>query len=186
MPEVHLKLNAGFPWERNIQQEQEFLQQVRLELTNNLLNRYIWSIALYFSETWILRKVDQICFKCFDVWRWIRMENISWTDQVRNEEILQRNQEKRNCLQTIKRRKPNWIDHVLRRNCLQNHSVQGKIEGRIEVTERQGKRRKQLLDDFKILRLERGSTKLNCAENSIWEGIWTCRKAYCVMNEMSE
>jgi hypothetical protein len=37
-----------------------------------------------------------------------------------------------------------------RRNCLQSHFVEGKIEGRIEVTERQGKRRKQLLDDFKV------------------------------------
>ena len=78
------------------------------------------------------------------------MENISWTDHVRNEEVLQRVQGKRICLQTIKRRKPKWIDHVLRRNCLQSYSVEGKVEGRIEVTERQGKRRKQLLDDFKV------------------------------------
>jgi len=77
------------------------------------------------------------------------MEKIGWTDHVRNE-VLQRVEEKRNCLQTIKRRKRNWIDHVFRSNCLQNHFVEGKIEGRIEVTERQGKRRKQLLDDFKV------------------------------------
>jgi hypothetical protein len=78
------------------------------------------------------------------------MKKISWTDHVRNEEVLHRVQEKRNCRQTIKRRKHNWIDHVLCRNCLQSHFVKEKIEGRIEVTERQGIRRKQLLDDFKV------------------------------------
>jgi len=120
-----------------------------IKLTKNLLKRYIWSIALCFSEMWILRKADQIYFKCLDMWRWKRMEKISWTDHVRNEDFYKESK-KRNCLQTIKRKKPKWIDHVLRRNCLQNHFVEGKIEGRIEVTERQGKRRKQLLDDFKV------------------------------------
>jgi hypothetical protein len=37
-------------------------------------------------------------------------------------------------LQTIKRRKANWIGHILRRNCLLKHVIEGKREGRIEVT----------------------------------------------------
>ena len=104
---------------------------------------------MYFPETWILQNADQIYFKCLYTWRCRRMETISWTDHVRNEDFYKESK-KRNCLRTIKRRKRNWIDHVLRRNCLQNHFIEGKIEGRIEVTERQGKRRKQLLDDFKV------------------------------------
>jgi len=127
-----------------------FCQQVGLELRKNLLRSYIWNIALCFLKPGYFGKADRIYFKYFDVWLWRRMENISWTDHVRNEEVLQRVQGKRICLQTIKRRKPKWIDHVLRRNCLQSYSVEGKVEGRIEVTERQGKRRKQLLDDFKV------------------------------------
>jgi hypothetical protein len=67
---------------------------------------------------------------------------------VRNEEVLQRVEE-RNILQTIKIRKVNWIGHVLRRNCLLKHVTEGKIEGRIEVTGRLGRKRKQLLDDLK-------------------------------------
>jgi hypothetical protein len=46
-------------------------------------------------------------------------------------------------------RKANWMGHVLRTNCLLNHVVEGRIEGGIEVTQRRGRRRKQLLDDFK-------------------------------------
>jgi hypothetical protein len=69
------------------------------------------------------------------------MEKISWTDRVRNEEVLHSVKEERNIVHTIKRRKANWIGHILRRNCLLKHVI--------EVTERRGKRRKQLADDLK-------------------------------------
>jgi hypothetical protein len=63
------------------------------------------------------------------------MEKISWTDRVRNEEVVHRVKD-RNILNTIKRRKANWIGHVLRRNCLLKHVTEGKLEGRIEMTGR--------------------------------------------------
>jgi hypothetical protein len=53
----------------------------------------------------------------------------------------------------MKRRKANWIGHILRRNCLLKHVLEGKLEERIEVTGRQGRRRKQLLDDLKEKRI---------------------------------
>jgi hypothetical protein len=40
------------------------------------------------------------------------------TDRVRNGEVLQRDKEERNVLHTVKRRKANWIGHILRRNCI--------------------------------------------------------------------
>jgi hypothetical protein len=72
-----------------------------------------------------------------------------WTDRVRTEEVLHRVNEERNILHTIKRRKANWIGHILRRNCLLKHMIEGKLEGRIDMTGRRGRRRKQLLDDLK-------------------------------------
>jgi hypothetical protein len=76
------------------------------------------------------------------------MEKISWTDRVRNKEALHRVKEERNILHTIKRRKANWIGHILRRNCLLKHVIEGKIEGRLDVTGRRKRRRKQILDDM--------------------------------------
>ena len=73
------------------------------------------------------------------------MEKISRTDRMRNEEVLHRVKEERNILHTIKRRKANWIGHILCRNCLLKHTTEGNREGGIEVTERQGRRRKHLL-----------------------------------------
>jgi hypothetical protein len=77
------------------------------------------------------------------------MEKNSWTDHVRNEEVLHRLKEERNILHTITRRKANRIGHILRRNCPLKHVIAGKLQGRIEVTGRRGRRRKQLLDDLK-------------------------------------
>jgi len=58
------------------------------------------------------------------------MENISWTDRVKNEKVLHRVKEERNTLRTIKKRKANWIGHMLRRNCLLKHVIEGKTEER--------------------------------------------------------
>jgi hypothetical protein len=43
-------------------------------------------------------------------------------------------------------RKANWIGHILYRNCLLKHVIEGKTDGRIEVT----RRCKQLLDELRI------------------------------------
>ena len=77
------------------------------------------------------------------------MKKISWTDHVRNEEVLLRAKEQRNILHEISKRKANWIGHILRRNCLLQRVIEGKIKGRMEVTGRRGRRRKKLLDDLK-------------------------------------
>jgi hypothetical protein len=59
------------------------------------------------------------------------MEKISLTDCVRNEVLLHKVKKERNILHTIKRRKARWIGHILRRNCLLKHVIEGKLEGRI-------------------------------------------------------
>ena len=46
---------------------------------------------------------------------------------MRFEKILFRVKEERNILQVIKRRKDDWIGHVLRRNCFLKHIIEGKI-----------------------------------------------------------
>ena len=68
---------------------------------------------------------------------------------MRNEEVLLRVNEQRNILHEIRKRKANWIGHILRRNCLLQQVTEGKIKGQIEVTRRRGGRRKKLQDDLK-------------------------------------
>jgi len=103
-----------------------------LELRKKLLKCYIRSIALYGAESSALRAVDQKSLEIFEMWCWRRMEKISWTDHVRNEEILLRVKEQRNILHEISKRKTNWIGHILRRNCLLQRLIEGRIKGEVD------------------------------------------------------
>jgi len=99
---------------------------------------------------------------------------------MRNE-VLHRVKEERNFVRLIKRRKANWIGHILSRNCF----TEGKIEGWIEVTGRCGSRCEQLLDDLIEKRgywKQRGSTRSHSVENRLRKRFWTCRKAYYRMD----
>ena len=131
---------------------------------------YIWSIALYGAETWTLLAVDQKHLESFEMWCWRRTEKISWTDRVRNEEVLLRVKEQRNILHKIRKRKANWIGHILRRNYLLQRVIEGKIQGGIEVTGRQGRRRRKLLDD---LEERRGYSHLK--EEALYRTMWRAR-----------
>jgi hypothetical protein len=71
---------------------------------------------------------------------------------VRSKEVLHRVKKERHILSTIKRRKANWIGHVLCRNCLLKHIIEGKLEGSITLVGRRGRRRKHSLDDIKETR----------------------------------
>ena len=62
-----------------------FTSKLHLNLRKKLVKCYIWSTALYGAEIWTLRKVDQKYLESFEMCCWRRMENISWTDRVRNE-----------------------------------------------------------------------------------------------------
>jgi len=65
-------------------------------------------------------------------------------------------------------RKANWVGHILRTNCVLNHVIDGKKQGRIEVTGRRGRRHKQLVD---VLEERRGCRKLKkeALDLTIWE-----------------
>jgi hypothetical protein len=58
---------------------------------------------------------------------------------VKNEELLYRVKEERNILHKMKRRKANWIGHILRMNCLLKYIIEGLREEGIEVTGVQGR-----------------------------------------------
>ena len=67
------------------------------------------------------------------------MEKISWTDHVRNEEVLLRVNEQRNILHEIRKRNAKWIGHILPRNCLLKQVIEGKIKREMELARRRGR-----------------------------------------------
>ena len=63
--------------------------------------------------------------------------------------MLLRVNKERNILHEIRKRKANWIGYIVRRNCFLKQVIERKIKGEREVTRRQGRRSKKLLDDLK-------------------------------------
>jgi len=78
--------------------------------------------------------------------------------------------EQRNILHEIRKQKANWIRHSLRRNCLLQRVIEGKIQVGIEMTGRRGKRRRKLLDDLKE---RRGYSRLK--EEALDRTVWRAR-----------
>jgi hypothetical protein len=81
--------------------------------------------------------------------------------------------EQRNILHEIRKRKANWIGHVLRRNCLLQQAVEVKIKGGMEVKGRRGRRRRKLLDGLKERRgyshLKEEALDRQDVESSVWK-----------------
>ena len=81
-------------------------------MRKKLIKCYVRSMDLYGADTWTLRAAYQKYLESFEMCYWRRMEKISWTDHVRNEEVLLRVNEQRNILHEIRKRKANWIDYI--------------------------------------------------------------------------
>jgi hypothetical protein len=65
------------------------------------LDLHISVIAVHGAETWTPWKVHVKYLESFEAWCWRRMEKISWTDRLKNEEILRRIKEEMNILGTV-------------------------------------------------------------------------------------
>ena len=50
--------------------------ELNIEPKKKLVRYYVWSIALYGSETWTLRKLEQKYLESFEICCWRRKEKI--------------------------------------------------------------------------------------------------------------
>jgi hypothetical protein len=94
------------------------------------------------------------------------MKKSAGTERLRNAGVLRRIKDERIILYTAQWRKANWIGHILHRNCLLKHVIEGKVEG----MERRRIRRKQLLGDLK-----EGRGYWNLKEEALDRTVWRTR-----------
>ncbi|KAJ4446720.1 hypothetical protein ANN_13417 [Periplaneta americana] len=71
------------------------------DLRKRLVKCFVWSVALYGTETWTLRRSEEKRIEAFEMWLWRRMEDVKWTDRIRNEAVLKRVGEERMMLKLI-------------------------------------------------------------------------------------
>ena len=124
-----------------------FCGPLEKELRKKLLKCFVWSVVLYGAETWTLRRNEQKQLEAFEMWVWRRMEYVKWTDKIKNAVVLER--EGRIMLELIKKRKRNYLGHLLRKNCLLKVVLEGIVNGK----KVRGRRRYQMIDNIRINRL---------------------------------
>ena len=77
-------------------------------------------LCVEFNVVWCrdvdTRQNEQKRLEAFEMWLWRRMENIKWTDKIKNAIMLERVGEGRIILELIKKKKRDWLGHWLRRN----------------------------------------------------------------------
>ena len=95
-----------------------------------MIKTLVWSIALYASETWTLRKEEYKKLDALEMWLSRRMEKVSWTQRRTNEEILKIVGEQRRLVNMVVETKKCWIGHVLRRDGLMREVMEGRIIGK--------------------------------------------------------
>ena len=99
----------------------------------------IWSTSLYGSlrcrqlygaESWTLNKEDVRRLESCGMWLWRKVLNISWSDKVRNEEVLRRDGEERAIISVINRRQRDWLGYTLLHGDLVPLLIGGRIIGK--------------------------------------------------------
>lgn len=125
-------------------------RDINIELRMRMLRCYVFSTLMYGVETWTLKKnhIDKI--QAFEMWCYRRMWRISWTDRISNIEVLTRMQKEVEVISTIKKRKLEYLGHIMRgpKYRLLQLILQGKISGTRNIGRRRVSWLKNLRDWF--------------------------------------
>jgi hypothetical protein len=106
-------------------------------------------------------------------------DQLDWSCE--NEEVLLRVNEQRNILHEIRKRKANWIGHILCGNCLLKQVIEGKIKGEMEVKIRRGIRRRKLLDNLRYRR-RYSHLKEEALDRTMWRARFVfIHSVFCLM-----
>ena len=83
-----------------------------MALIFNIVNIYVWSIAMYGCETWIIGEAERKRLESFEMSCYRRMRNIKWMDRITNEEVLAWIEEKRTLWKSLKKRRGQMLGHT--------------------------------------------------------------------------
>ena len=131
-------------------------RNITLKTKLRLLKTYVWSILMYGCECWTLKKDHIARLEATEMWFLRRLLRIPWTDKIRNEEVMERADTKRNLMSTIRERQLKFFGHIIRKRSLEHLILTGKIEGKRS----RGRQRITYTESLKCATQRRSSTEL--------------------------
>lgn len=113
-------------------------RDIGLKLRLRMLRCYVFPTLLYGLEAWTLKQAQLDKLAAFELWCYRRILRISWTERVSNIEVTRRVENEPEILITIKKRKLEYLGHVMRgqKYALLQLIIQGRIRGKRSVGRR--------------------------------------------------
>ena len=84
------RIRIGIAKDAFIKRRELFVRKMNRGVKKMIVKTLIWSVLLYESETWTLRKEAIRRLSAFEMWMWKRMEKVNWKDKVANDQVLRR------------------------------------------------------------------------------------------------
>ena len=170
--DTEIKIRIALAKEAFSKRKELLTKSFSRRVKKKLIKTLVWTTLLYGCETWTIRKDEVRRLEAMEMWLWRRMERISYTERVTNEEVLRRVGEERQLLNLIRNRKKNWIGHILRGDGIVKEVIEGRMEGKRSI----GRPRAGMLDDLVVVSY--GDTKRRAEDRGGWRSWlpWTCRK----------
>src|SRR5260221_10459167 len=101
-----------------------------MKLKKRMVKVLVWPVVLYVCETLTLLQDEINRLQALEMWLWRGLEKIRWSDGISNADVLTMVNEERCRIETITRRKKNWIGHVLRGDGLLGDVLEGIMVGK--------------------------------------------------------
>ena len=101
-----------------------------LDTRLRVLKCYVIPVLTYGSESWTITATLRKKLEAIEMWFLRRMLRISWTEHVKNEEVLRRSKCDRFLLSTIRKNQLSFLGHVMRKEGLEELALTGMINGK--------------------------------------------------------
>ena len=146
-------------------------KELSRRLKVRLARALVWSIALYGCETWTLRKSEERMIDVFELWLWRRLLMVKWTERRTNEWVRKEVDvtAEQGMLEEVRRRKLKKYGHWKRRG---ESLVLATIEGELCAKGRQGRRKREWIDDIIDWRGGVDSARRAAIERSAYGSNW--------------
>ena len=120
-------------------------KDIRMNVKAQILKTCVFSVLLYASETWTIKRTDQDRLLAFEMRCYRRLLNIRWQQRITNVEVRRRMNSTENIVQTVIRRKMEFFGHICRMG--DGRMVKKMVFGEMGGKNRKGRPRREWLDD---------------------------------------
>ena len=105
-------------------------RKMSMDTKMRVLDCYVNSTLTYGSEYWTISTQMEGRLKAVETWFLRRMFRISRMDHITNKEVLRRAGRERSLVKSIRKRQLQFLEHIMRKERLENLTLTGRIEGK--------------------------------------------------------